>query len=563
MTIVFALIAFLGGLLTIASPCILPVLPFLFAPGRSFRSHTLPMLTSMALGFAAIAMLTAVGAAWAVTLHVAARYAALALLALFGTTLLVPRLAEALSRPLVRLGARMADGSNASPLAPWALGLGTALLWTPCAGPILGVLLATGVLHGPNVGTAILLFAYAAGAASGLGAAWWFGHGLGAALRRSMPAAGHLRRAAGLAVLAAVAVPALGLDATVLARISLPASTRLEQSLIERVQFAKASEPHPGALDALRGASAWINTQPLDAAALRGKVVLVNFWTYSCINCLRALPHVKAWAEKYKADGLVVVGVHTPEFAFEKHAPNVMRAVAELGITYPVAMDNEYRIWRSLHNAAWPGFFFIDARGRVRHEVAGEHAYDRSERLLQQLLADAGHAPAPGLPVRPTAEGTQAPPNLATLRSGESYIGYAQARGFDSASRLQKDLSAVYTPAAPVRNGAWTLSGEWRIESERGVATRPQARIVHRFHARDLHMVLGAADAARPVRFRVLLDGMPPGADHGTDTNAQGEGVIRSHKLHQLVRQRGPVKERLFEIEFLDEGAEAYAFTFG
>jgi hypothetical protein len=216
-----------------------------------------------------------------------------------------------------------------------------------------------------------------------------------------------------------------------------------------------------------------------------------------------------------------------------------------------------------LQNGSWPAFYFIDAEGRIRQEIAGEHAYERSEGVLRKLLAEAGRTPAAVEPVHPAATGTQAPPDLATLRSGETYVGYGKADSFVASSRLQKDRDVEYAPAQAVRIGTWTLGGWWRVESERGVAVRPQSRILHRFHARDLHMVLGPGTSGHPVRFRVLVDGRPPAADHGSDTNAQGEGLIDRQKLYQLVRQSGEVHERLFEIEFLDEGAEAYAFTFG
>lgn len=560
MLIVF--VAFLGGGLTVLSPCILPVLPFLFARGgRSFRSETLPMLTSMALAFTAVTSLAAVSGAWAVTLNVSARYAAMALLALFGLALLLPRVAERLARPLVRLGERISSGTTASRLAPLALGVGTGLLWAPCAGPILGVLLASAALNGPGLGTSMLLLAFAAGAGSALALAWWFGRGATGALRRVLPAADRLRRVAGAAVLAGVAVPALGLDTSILTRIPTPATTALEQKLVERVDAKSAADQGP--LAALSGATGWINSPALDADSLRGKVVLVNFWTYSCINCLRTLPYLRAWAEKYRDAGLVIVGVHTPEFAFEKSPANVRRAIADLGIAYPVATDNNFAVWRGFRNQSWPAFHFVDSQGRLRQQVAGEHAYERSERMIQALLAEAGQTPPAGEPVRPQGHGTQAAPDIASLFSGESYVGYERATSFASGTRLQKDREALYTPPGWLRSGEWALAGQWRVEAERVVGVRSQARILHRFRARDLHMVLGPAPDGRPVRFRVLLDGKPAGVDHGSDTNARGEGVVDRQKLYQLIRQRSPGHEHLFEIEFLDEGAEAYAFTFG
>jgi cytochrome c biogenesis protein CcdA/thiol-disulfide isomerase/thioredoxin len=546
----------------VLSPCILPVLPFLFARGGgTFRSDTLPMLASMALAFAALTSLAAVGGAWAVTLNVYARHAAMALLALFGVALLLPRIAERLARPLVRLGEQVSSGTAGSRLAPLALGVGTGLLWAPCAGPILGVLLAGAALNGPGVETAFLLLAFAAGACTALALAWWFGRGATSVLRRILPAADRLRRVAGAAVLAGVAIPALGLDASVLTRIPTPATTALEQKLVERVHAKSTASQGP--LSALSGATGWINSPALDADSLRGKVVLVNFWTYSCINCLRTLPYLRAWAEKYRDAGLVIVGVHTPEFAFEKSPANVRRAIADLGISYPVATDNNFAVWRGFHNQSWPAFHFIDSQGRLRQQVAGEHAYERSERMIQALLAEAGPATPASEPVRPQGQGTQAAADVASLFSGESYVGYERATGFTSRTRLQKDREATYTPPDALRSGDWSLAGHWRVEAERAVAVRPQGRILHRFRARDLHMVLGPAPDGRPVRFVVRLDGKPVGADHGSDTNALGEGVVDRQKLYQLVRQRSPGQEHLFEIEFLDEGAEAYAFTFG
>ena len=565
------LVAFLGGVLTIVSPCILPVLPFVFARGgRSFRSHTLPMLASMAVAFAAVTSLAAVSGAWVVALNESARYAALVLLGVFGLTLLMPAVGDYLSRPLVALGARLtaqdANRPGASALLPIALGVGTGLLWAPCAGPILGLLLTGAALNGANVGTSLLLLVFACGAATALAAALWLGRGMATALRRFLPVAGRMRRIAGAAILAGVAAPALGLDTNLLTRIPTPATTSLEQGLVERLQrpavSAKSAVPQ-GPLSYLGGATEWINSPALGADALQGKVVLVNFWTYSCINCLRTLPYLRAWAEKYKDAGLVVVGVHTPEFAFEKRSSNVSRAVGDLGISYPVAIDNDFRVWRSFANRSWPGFYLIDSHGQVRHQVAGEHAYERTEQVIRTLLSEAGQTHPMGDAVRPAARGVEAAPDLTALLSGETYLGYERATDFAPGRSISKDRDAIYTPSRSLGANQWTLAGHWRIEGERAVVVAEGGRVVHRFQARDLHMVLGPASDGRPVRFRVLVDGKPPHADHGSDTNAQGEGVIDRQKLYQLVRQGTSTRERLFEIEFLDPGAEAYAFTFG
>lgn len=603
------LVAYLGGVLTILSPCILPVLPFVFARAdRPFRSHGLPMLLGMALGFAAVATLAAVGGGWIVTLNEYGRYAALAMLALFGATLLFPAVADRMSRPLVALGMRLSSepsgGAGAAPasvFSPLLLGVGTGLLWAPCAGPILGLILTGAALNGASVGTSLLLFAYAAGACTSLAAALLFGGRLFAVMKRSLHTGEWVRRAAGAAVLVGVGAIALGLDTGLLARLSVGTTSQLEQALVEKIK--QSNKPQPprepraepvalredtglvrvseqevrpapmparaldveGKFPSLSGATEWINSTPLTPEALRGKVVLIDFWTYSCINCLRTLPYVRAWAEKYRDAGLVVIGVHTPEFAFEKRSANVRKAVKDLGIDFPVAMDNDYAVWRGFDNRAWPAFYFIDAQGRIRHHQFGENRYDKAELVIQQLLAEAGQKTrvAAGL-VTPLGQGTQAAPGAEPALSGETYLGHERAHGFASPGGIARDRAKVYQPgSSSLRINQWALAGDWTVEAERAVLNSAGGRIAYRFQARDLHLVLGPAANGRPVRFRVRVDGKPPLADHGSDTDDQGHGVIDALKLYQLVRQAGGAKERLFEIEFLDAGAQAYAFTFG
>ncbi|MET3443036.1 cytochrome c biogenesis protein CcdA/thiol-disulfide isomerase/thioredoxin [Variovorax paradoxus] len=592
------LIAYLGGVLTILSPCILPVLPFVFARAdRPFRTHGLPMLLGMALAFAAVATLAAVGGGWIVTLNEYGRHAAIAMLALFGVTLLFPSVADRMSRPLVALGLRISEprGGRDAPsvFSPLLLGVGTGLLWAPCAGPILGLILTGAALNGASAGTSLLLLAYAAGACTSLAAALLFGGRLFSAMKRSLHTGEWVRRAAGAAVLVGVGAIALGLDTGLLARLSVGTTSDLEQALVDRIQERKPQAPQaeaaivregtgfarvsasrvaPPALNlrveghfpSLAGATEWINSPPLTPEALRGKVVLVDFWTYSCINCLRTLPYLNAWAEKYKDAGLVVLGVHTPEFAFEKRAANVRRATKDLGIGFPVAMDNDYAIWRAFGNQAWPAFYFIDAEGRIRHHQFGEGRYDKAEQVIQQLLAEAGQTriAAAGL-VAPLGQGTQAPPSPEPTLSGETYLGHERAHGFASSGGIARDRAKVYQPASSLRTNQWALAGDWTVEAERAVLNSANGRIAYRFQARDLHLVLGPAANGKPVRFRVLVDGKPPLADHGSDTDAEGHGVIDAQKLYQLVRQAANGKDRLFEIEFLDAGAQAYAFTFG
>ncbi|GER21159.1 cytochrome c biogenesis protein DipZ [Variovorax boronicumulans] len=583
-------IAYLGGVLTILSPCILPVLPFVFARAdRPFRSHGLPMLVGMALAFAVVATLAAVGGGWIVTLNEYGRYAAMALLALFGATLLFPRVAERLSRPLVALGLRISDAPQASVFSPLWLGVGTGLLWAPCAGPILGLILTGAALNGASVGTSLLLLAYAAGACTSLAVALLSGGRLLSALKRTLPTGDGVRRIAGAAVLAGVSAIALGLDTGWLARLSLGTTSALEQALVDTLRqdapqaqradagFVRVADTRPasvparelrveGRLPSLAGATEWINSAPLTPEALRGKVVLVDFWTYSCINCLRTLPYVRAWADKYRDAGLVVLGVHAPEFAFEKNPANVRKAVKDLGIGFPVALDNDFSIWRGFDNQAWPAFYFVDAQGRIRHHQFGENRYDKAEQVIQQLLAEAGQANSinAGL-VAPQGQGTQAAPGAEPAQSGETYLGHARAHGFASPGGIARDRAKAYEPvASSLRSNQWSLGGDWTVEGERAVLNQAHGRIAYRFKARDLHLVLGPMADGKPVRFTVRIDGQPPLADHGADTDAQGHGVVDAQKLYQLVRQSaGSGKGRLFEIEFLDPGAQAYAFTFG
>ncbi|MGJ7533505.1 MULTISPECIES: cytochrome c biogenesis protein DipZ [unclassified Variovorax] len=575
------IVAYLGGVLTILSPCILPVLPFVFARAdRPFRSHGLPMLLGMALAFSAIATLAAVGGGWVVALNEYGRSAAIALLAVFGVTLLFPSVADRLSRPLVALGLRLSGPASekASVFSPLLLGVGTGLLWAPCAGPILGLILTGAALNGASIGTSLLLLAYAAGACTSLAAALLFGGRLFSAMKGSLRTGEWMRRLAGVAVLVGVGAIALGLDTGLLSRLSVGTTSALEKALVEKIDMPmptplplQQSEPKKpalaladeGSLPSLAGATEWINSAPLTPESLRGKVVLVDFWTYSCINCLRTLPYVRAWAEKYKDAGLVVVGVHAPEFAFEKQPANVRRATKDLGIGFPVAVDSNYAIWRAFGNQYWPAFYVVDAQGRIRHHQFGEGQYAKSEQVIQQLLAEAGRPVVPADTVSPEGQGTQAAPAVSPALSGETYLGYERAQSFASPGGIAKDRARVYPAASSLRANQWALSGEWTVESERAVLARANGRVAYRFHARDLHLVLGPSADGKPVRFKVLIDGKPPLADHGTDTDAQGNGTIDGQRLYQLVRQTVNEKDRLFEIEFLDAGAQAYVFTFG
>jgi len=318
-----------------------------------------------------------------------------------------------------------------------------------------------------------------------------------------------------------------------------------------------------GPMPSLDGAVEWLNSKPLATAGLRGKVVLVDFWTYSCINWQRTHPHVRAWDEKYKAQGLVVIGVHTPEFDFERDIRNVRRASADLKIDYPVAVDSNHAIWQAFDNQYWPALYFVDARGTIRHHQFGEGDYEQSEKVIQQLLIESGAKDVDLGIAQVSGSGSQADADLDNLRSPETYVGYDRAETFSSPGGAVLARERLY--AAPTKLGVnrWALAGNWIVDREFATLQGVNGRILYRFHARDLHLVMGHAAPGKPVPFRVFIDGQPPGLDHGVDVDAQGRGVLEEPRLYQLIRQHKPIVDRQFEIEFLEPGAQAYSFTFG
>ncbi|MBJ7511184.1 cytochrome c biogenesis protein DipZ [Brevundimonas sp.] len=572
------LLSYLAGVLTIVSPCILPVLPFVFARAdRPFIRNGLPLLVGMALTFAGVASLAALGGGWAVRANEVGRWIALAVMAALGLSLLIPAVGDRLMRPFVAAGSWLTDrvergsADQGDIRSSLLLGVATGLLWAPCAGPILGLILTGAALQGAGVGSTVLLLAYAAGAATSLALALLVGGRVFKAMKGALGVGEWVRRGLGVLVLVGVAAIALGLDTGLLTRISAAGTGRLEQALLTTVGRGVPTNTAPadlnnlpveGVMPPLSGATTWINSPPLTREQLRGKVVVVDFWTYSCINCLRALPYVRAWAEKYKDQGLVVIGVHTPEFAFEKSEANVREAVARLGVAYPVAMDNDFAVWRAFKNQYWPAHYFIDAQGRIRHHHFGEGDYDGSERVIQQLLKEAGAADVASDLVQVQAQGAEAAADMAQLASPETYVGYARAENFRSPGGFARDAVKTYGPAA-LRLNDWSLTGPWRVTREHAALTAPGGSLAFRFKARDLHLVMGPGQGDAGVRFRVRIDGAAPGSDAGSDIDAQGLGRIDRQRLYQLVRQSGPVGERTFEIEFLDPGVQVFAFTFG
>jgi len=574
------LLAFLGGILTIVSPCILPVLPLVFSRAdQPFRRSGLPLLLGMAGTFALVASVATYAGGWVVQANQIGRWIAMVVFAVFGLALLSPTLAQYLTLPLVRLGARV-EGS-AGPEAPGVgrsvlLGVSTGLLWAPCAGPILGLILAGAALEGPSARTTFLLLAFSAGAGLSLALALLAGGKVFALMKRSLAAEVWIRRGLGVAVLVGVVAIGLGWDTGVLRRISLASTSGIEQGLVNRIRptAAGASETpgsapkevalaSEGTFPGLDGADGWLNSPPLTAAGLKGKVVLIDFWTYSCINCLRAIPYVEAWAQKYKDDGLVVIGVHTPEFAFEKDPANVQKALGDLNITYPVAIDSKYAIWNAFRNQYWPAHYFIDAEGTIRYHHFGEGKYDESEMVIQQLLRERNAGlKANGL-VQINASGSQAAPDFSNVRSPETYLGYYRQRNYISPEPVLKDRPQSYTGPARLASNQWGLAGFWSVGGEQASLVKAPGKVVFRFHARDLHLVLGPGADGRPIRFKVRIDGATPGPDHGADIDEAGAGVVTEYRLYQLVRQKGAIQDRTFEIEFLDPGVQAFAFTFG
>lgn len=587
------IVAYLGGALTILSPCILPILPFVFArAGQPFFRSTLPMLAGMALTFAIVASLAAVGGSWAVHANEYGRLAAIFLIAVFGLTLISPAIATKLAQPVTSLGNRLLNASvngrsEPSGFSSAVLGVATGLLWAPCAGPILGLVLTGSALQGANLQTTFLLLAYAGGAVTSLAVALLLGGRVFTTMKQSMGISERVRQGLGVAVLAGVAVIALGLDTTLLSRLSYASTSTFEQAVLDKLNTGSVQTngtevasnttmvgaagagtkfnsglPDLGKAAGFDGAVDWLNSDPLTSEQLRGKVVLVDFWTYSCINCIRTIPYIRGWAEKYQDQGLVVIGAHTPEFAFEKKISNVKQAIADFGIKYPVAIDNDYAIWRAFGNRYWPANYLIDAKGHLRYVHFGEGNYGKTEQAIQDLLREAGRDTAAAGTSEPTGTGTEVGADFEHVRSEETYLGYKNATNFQSPGGVSPDISKSYTPGKPDLN-EWGLSGKWTVGAEAASLDQADGSITYRFSARDLHLVLGPSKDGKPVRFQVTIDGQPPKADHGTDTDEDGNGIVTETKLYQLVRQTGDVRPRTFSIKFLDPGIEAYAFTFG
>jgi hypothetical protein len=321
--------------------------------------------------------------------------------------------------------------------------------------------------------------------------------------------------------------------------------------------------PIEGELPSLSNATGWLNTKQLSSADLRGRVVLINFCTYSCINWLRTLPYIRSWATKYHKNGLVVIGVHTPEFPFEESGDNVRHAIEKMKINYPIALDNNYSIWSAFDNQYWPALYCIDAEGHIRHHQFGEGGYEESEKIIQQLLAEAGSKNISKDLVTANAEGIEAAADWRNLQSNENYLGYGRTQNFSSPGGVRWHKNTAYTAPAKLALNAWALEGDWIMRKGFIVSNKTGGRILYCFHARDLHLVMGPGITGSSVKFRVLIDGQPPKANHGNDIDEEGYGVVSEHRLYQLLRQPGSIVDRQFEIQFFDSGVEVFSFTFG
>ncbi len=576
------LLSYFGGVLTILSPCVLPVIPFIFAKSEQpFRKSGLPMLIGMALCFASFAALSVVGGSYVIKANQMGRAIALLIFALVGLSLMFPNLATYFTQPLVKLGGTLQKKSNKKRGLGSSLVLGASLglLWAPCAGPILGLVLAGAAFENSLEKTFGLLLVFAMGAATSLGLAIFAGGKVLRLMKKSFGIEEWLKRAIGVSVLVAAVAIFLGLDTKLLAKISFLNTGNIEQALLEKTSLVKQEKSKTSLLTdegfapPLEGAIQWLNSEPLDMVSLLGKVVLIDFWTYSCINCLRTLPYLKAWYERYHHEGLVIIGVHTPEFAFEKSIDNIKKAVADFHLPYPIAVDNNYKIWSSYQNQYWPAHYFIDVKGHVRHHQFGEGQYDESEKMIQFLLAEKNpkaysmpkklvEVKGQGILAAASDDDDDEDDDI----SPETYLGYHRQEGFVSIPSIKKDQEALYKMPKQISLNQWALAGSWKVGKELATLVTHPGRLTFRFRARDLHLVMGTTQG-KAIDFVVTIDGKPPLHSYGQDIDAEGKGKVQAHRLYQLIRQQGPLNQSLlehtFNIEFLDSEVEVFAFTFG
>lgn len=569
------ILSYLGGVLTIFSPCVLPVIPFVFSRSdQPFLKNGLPMLIGMALSFAIFSALSVVGGRWVVQANQIGRGVAFGVFCILGLSLIFSQFAERLTQPLVRLGGALQKKVDVTGKGGFVtallLGASVGLLWAPCAGPILGLVLAGATLSDSDRRTFGLLFVFALGAATSLSIAILASGRVLRILKRGLVAEVWIKRVLGVLVLGAVTAMATGFDTKILSKIAYLNTHEIEQKLVDRATGQVTENPlsDEGQAPSLGRSSGWLNSPPLTMESLRGKVVLIDFWTYSCINCLRTLPYLKAWGEKYRDQGLVVIGVHTPEFAFERDFENVKNAVQQLGISYPVVVDNEQSIWSSYKNTYWPAHYFIDVQGHIRYHHFGEGKYEESEQVIRDLLQERPkeklREAALPMPIRVESASSQATQSRgAGPISPETYLGYQRQKGFSAIPDIKKNRIEQYRSPVSLGLNHWSISGVWMFSSEMASLQSHSGTLSFRFQARDLHLVMGAHPKKNGVPFRVSIDGRTLGPDQGKDTDSLGNGTVKGHRLYHLIRQKENSGEHTIRIEFLDSGVEVFAFTFG
>jgi cytochrome c biogenesis protein CcdA/thiol-disulfide isomerase/thioredoxin len=570
------LLSVAAGFLTVLSPCILPILPALLGASVAspLRHRPFWIVLGLALSFTLFGTMFALFGSFLGLSNELLRRIALLILFFLGLSLIWPRLWERLGSRLGDLGQRLA-GPSAGTGRTGALLVGASLglVWAPCAGPVLGIVITLAAVQKSLGQTLLLMGGYALGAAAPMLLIGYGGQKAFGSFRRLRAWGPAAHRALGVLTIASVVAFSLNLETLLLARLPdrLFAASQLEKRLsaqetrrtppgaqVTTLALAQRETDLPvvGAMPEFVGVTAWLNSPPLSVERLRGKVVLIDFWTYSCINCIRTLPYVTSWYEKYKDRGFVVVGVHTPEFAFEKDEGNVRRAMQRFGVHYPVALDNDYGTWNAYDNHYWPAHYLVDAQGRIREVHFGEGHYEETERAIQNLLAEANRLQAP-MPI----EGRKADVDFSRIRSPETYIGYARAENFAARERLRADAAAQYSAPAALRLNQWTLTGRWRVESEAARLEGANGAIQFRFQAPALNLVM----SGRGARGHVWLDGRPITAENrGSDVAADGSVTIEESRLYNLVRlPPGDDGPHLFVLTFERPGATLYAFTFG
>ncbi len=572
-----------AGFLTFLSPCILPVLPIVLstAVGTS-RWRPFWIVLGLILSFTILGLvLSFLGSFFGISPQVI-RWIALGFLFLAGLLFLFPSLSDKIFHPLTQKFSKVGD-SRESVGSYLLLGASLGAIWTPCAGPIFAAVLSGALLQRSLLDSTILLFAYALGAGVPMLLVGYLGGSLMRRIRGIAKKENQFRRFTGALLILASILFAFGLDTRLIA--SVPVSwlnlSKVEQGIVEKIdgsemktsastpmllgtqmptsggQKNRSDLPVLGSMPEIDGIARWINSSPLQKKDLKGKVVLIDFWTYSCINCLRTLPYVKSWYNTYKDQGFVVVGIHTPEFAFEKDYQNVVKAVKDLNITYPVGQDNDFTTWRNFNNRYWPAHYLIDAEGNIRYTHFGEGEYDRTEKAIQSLLKEKGKV-VQGL----ASDKVEAKVDFSRVKSLETYLGYGRMENFNSPEPVKKDSEQLYTPAAAQKLNTWSLDGEWKIELERVINFKPQAKLRFKFEAQRLNLVMSSA-SGQPIRAQVKIDGKKVGSGTAGKDATGGDVLIQAPRLYELL-DIGELKgEHLFEIEFLDPMVAVFAFTFG